>query len=78
MNAYNRQLRTVGAVLLTSSLRGLAPLIVPVPSAGKASFMALCYQICTIGQIRIGKLLGALSVENMTVVEEAMRRVHGL
>ena len=78
LTAYNRQLRTVGVVPLTSSPRALAPLIVPVPSAGKANSMALCHQIRTIDKTRIGKLLGALSAEDMAVVEDGVRKVHGL
>ena len=48
LSAYSRKLRTVCVVPLTSSPRALAPLIVPVPSAGKTNSMALCYQIRTI------------------------------
>ena len=76
--AYNRQLRTVGIVPLTSSPRALAPLIVPVPSAGKANSMALCHQIRTIDKTRMGKLLGTLSPEDMAVVEDGVRQVHCL
>ena len=78
LTAYNRQLRTVGVVPLTSSPRALAPLIVPVPSAGRANSMALCHQIRTIDKTRIGRLLGTLSPEDMAVVEDGVRRVHGL
>ena len=78
LTAYNRQLRTVGVVPLTSSPRALAPLIVPVPSAGKLNSMALCHQIRTIDKGRIGKLLGSLSVKDMAAVEDGVRRVHGL
>ena len=78
LTAYNRQLRTVGVVPLTSSPRALAPLIVPVPSAGKANSMALCHQIRTIDKTRMGKLLGTLSPEDMAIVEDGVRRVHGL
>ena len=78
LTAYNRQLRTVGVVPLTSSPRALAPLIVPVPSAGKANSMALCHQIRTIDKTRIGKLLGALDPVDLAVVEDGVRRVHGL
>ena len=78
LTVYNRQLRTVGVVPLTSSPRALAPLIVPVSFAGKASSMALCHQIRTIDKTRIGKLLGALTVEDMAVVEDGVRRAHGL
>lgn len=78
LSAYNRKLRTVCVVPLTSSPRALAPLIVPVPSAGKASSMALCHQIRTIDKARIGKLLGTLSLDDLAVVEDGVRRVHGL
>ena len=78
LSAYNRKLRTVCVVPLTSSPRALPPLIVPVPSAGKASSMALCHQIRTIDKARIGKLLGTLSLDDLAVVEDGVRRVHGL
>ncbi len=78
LSAYNRKLRTVCVVPLTSSPRALAPLIVPVPSAGNANSMALCHQIRTIDKTRIGKLLGTLSLDDLAVVEDGVRRVHGL
>jgi mRNA-degrading endonuclease toxin of MazEF toxin-antitoxin module len=78
LTAYNRQLRTVGVVPLTSSPRALAPLIVPVPSAGKTNSMALCHQIRTIDKARIGKLLGVLDPIDLAAVEDGVRRVHGL
>ena len=78
LSAYNRKLRTVCVVPLTSSPRALAPLIVPVPSAGKANSMALCHQIRTIDKTRIGKLLGTLSLDDLAVLENGVRRVHGL
>ena len=78
LSAYNRKLRTVSVVPLTSSPRALVPLIVTVPSAGKADSMALCHQICTIDKTRIGKLLGMLSPDDLGAVEEGVRRVHGL
>ena len=78
LTAYNRQLRTVGVVPLTSSPQALASLIVSVTSPGKANAMALCHQIRTIDKTRVGKLLGTLSLEDMAVVEDGVRRVHGL
>ena len=78
LSAYNRQLRSVGVVPLTSSPRALPPLIVPVPSAGKANSMALCHQLRTIDKTRIGKLLGALNAQDLATVEDGVRRVHGL
>ena len=78
LSAYNRKLRTVCVVPLTSSPRALAPLIVPVPSAGKANSMALCHQIRTIDKTRVGKLLGVLDLADLAIVEDGVRRVHGL
>lgn len=78
LTAYNKQLRTVGVVPLTSSPRSLPPLIVPVPSAGKANSMALCHQIRTIDKTRIGKDMGELSQEDLAAVEAGVRKVHGL
>lgn len=78
LTVYNRQLRTVGVVPLTSSPRALPPLIVPVPSAGKENSMALCHQIRTIDKARVGKLLGTLNSQDMAAVEDGVRRVHGL
>ena len=78
LTAYNKQLRTVGVVPLTSSPRALVPLIVPVPSAGKASSMALCHQIRTIDKSRVGKHMGTLSPEDLAAIEAGVRKVHGL
>lgn len=78
LTAYNRQLRTVVIVPLTSSPRPLPPLIVPVPSAGKANSMALSHQIRTVDKARLTKRLGALSVEDLAAVENGVRTVHGL
>lgn len=78
LTAYNKQLRTVSVVPLTSSPRALPPFIVPVPSAGKAESMALCHQIRTVDKLRIGKLMGSLSAADLTTVEDGLRRVHGL
>ena len=78
LSAYNRQLRTICVVPLTSSPRALAPLIVPVPSSGKVQSMALCHQIRTIDKTRIGKLLGTLSMNDLAIVEDSVRRVRGL
>ncbi len=78
LTAYNKQLRTVGVVPLTSSPRSLPPLIVPVPSAGNANSMALCHQIRTIDKTRIGKQMGVLSQEDLEAVEAGVRKVHRL
>ncbi len=78
LTAYNKQLRTVGVVPLTSSPRALPPLIVPVPSAGKASSMALCHQLRAIDKTRIGKHMGELSQEDLVAVEAGVRKVYGL
>ncbi len=40
--------------------------------------MTLCHQIRTIDKTRIGKLLDALSVDDMAVVADGVHRAHGL
>jgi mRNA interferase MazF len=78
ITAFARKLRNVSVVPLTSSPRALPPLIVSVPSAGKAESMALCHQIRTIDKARIGKFVGALSPQDLAAVEDGIRAVHGL
>ncbi|MDO9147204.1 MAG: type II toxin-antitoxin system PemK/MazF family toxin [Hydrogenophaga sp.] len=78
ITAFANKLRNVSVVPLTSSPRALPPLIVSVPSAGKAESMALCHQIRTIDKSRIGKCLGTMSPQDMATVEEGIRAVHGL
>ena len=78
LTAYNRKLRTVGVVPLTSSPRALPPMIVPVPSAGKTESMALCNQIRTINKSRIIKHLGAVSPEDLSAIESGVRKAHSL
>ena len=78
LSAYNRKLRTIGVVPLTSSPRALPPLIVTVPSAGNVNSMALCHQIRTIDKSRLGQLLGAMSIDDLAAVEDGVRKVHGL
>ena len=78
LTTYNRKLRTVGVVPLTSSPRALPPLIVPVPSAGKTECIALCNQIRTMDKSRIIKHLGAVSLEDRSAIESGVCKVHGL
>ena len=78
LTAYNKQLRTVSVVPLTSSPRALPPFIVSVPSAGKAGAMALCHQIRTIDKSRIVKQIGTLGSDDLAAIEDGLRRVHGL
>ena len=78
LTAYNRKLRTVGVVPLTSSPRALPPLIVPVPSAGKTEPMAFCNQIRTIDKSRIITHLGAVSLEDLSAIESGVCKAHSL
>ena len=78
LTAYNRKLRTVGVLPLTSSPRALPPLIVPVPSTGKTESMTLCNQIRTIDKSRIIKHLGAVSLEDLSAIESGVRKAHSL
>ena len=40
--------------------------------------MALCHQIRTIDKSRIGKHLGAVSLEDLAAIESGVRNVHSL
>jgi mRNA interferase MazF len=74
-----RLLPMVWLSMLPQALRHeLPPLIVPVPSAGKAESMALCHQIRTIDKVRVGKLIGAVSPADLQAIEQGVRAVHGL
>ena len=78
LTAYNRKLRAVGVVPLTSSPRAFPPLIVPVQSAGKTESMALCNRIRTIDKSRISQRLGAVSLADLAAIESGVCKVHGL
>jgi mRNA interferase MazF len=78
ITAFNKT-RTIGVVPLSSSPRPLPPLIVPVPSAGKASSVALCGQLRAIDKRRLmGAPMGRLSKPDLEAVERAVRRYFGL
>ena len=79
VGAYNKKLPTVGVVPLSSSPRELPPLLVSVPSAGKASSMAVCNQIRVIDKHRIvSGLMGRLSAGDLQRVESGLRQYLGL
>jgi len=73
----NARLRQVGVIPLSNSARALPPMVVAVPSAGPSS-VALCHQLRTIDKTRIGKLVGELSAQDLTAIEQAVRQVYGL
>jgi mRNA interferase MazF len=75
---FNKQFRTVGVVPLSSSARVLPPVVVAVPSAGKADSVALCYQIRTIDKSRLGQLIGTLAPSDMSAIEDGVKQVFGL
>ena len=78
LTAFNKA-RTIGVVPLSSSPRPLPPLIVPTPSAGKASLVALCGQLRAIDKRRpVGAPMGKLSQSDLEAVERAVRRYFGL
>lgn len=78
VSAFNHKLRTLGVVPLSSSPRALAPLVVPVPSAGSEKSMALCHQLRTIDKGRVGKKVGNLALQDLQAVEKGVRQVYGL
>jgi mRNA interferase MazF len=78
ITAFNKA-RTIGVVPLSSSPRSLPPLIVPIPSAGKASSVALCGQLRAIDKRRlVGAAMGKLSQPDLETVERAVRHYFGL
>jgi mRNA interferase MazF len=78
ITAFNKA-RTIGVVPLSSSPRPLPPLIVPIPSAGKASSVALCGQFRAIDKRRlVGAPMGRLSKPDLEAVERAVWRYFGL
>jgi mRNA interferase MazF len=78
ITAFNNA-RTIGVVPLSSSPRPLPPLIVPIPSAGKGSSVALCGQVRAIDKRRlVGAPSGRLSQPDLEAVERAVRRYFGL
>jgi len=77
VNPFNKKLRTVGIVPLSSSARAIPPIAVPVPSAG-ADSIALCHQLLTADKSRIGKYMGELSSADMAAIENGVRQLYGL
>ena len=76
--AYNKKLPTICVVPLSSSPRELPPLIVSVPSAGKASSMAICNQIRAIDKRRVaGNLMGRLGPSDLQKVESGVKQYLG-
>jgi mRNA interferase MazF len=75
---FNKKFRTVGVVPLSSSARPFPPVVVSTPSAGLQDSVALCYQLRTVDKSRLGKLLGAVSAQDMTAIEDGVRQVYGL
>lgn len=74
---FNKKLRQVGVVPLSTSAKALPPVVVSVPSAGAVS-VALCHQLRTIDKVRMSKHVGELSPADLTSVENAVRQVYGL
>jgi mRNA interferase MazF len=77
IDPFNRKLRTVGIVPLSSSARSIPPIAVSVPSAG-ANSVALCHQLLTADKSRIGKYMGELSATDMASIEYGIRQLYGL
>ncbi|MBI1869075.1 MAG: type II toxin-antitoxin system PemK/MazF family toxin [Methylocystis sp.] len=78
ISAFNKKLRTVVVVPLSSSPRPLPPLVVSAPSAGMATSTALCGQVRTIDKRRLKNAMGRLSPADLEAVEKGVRQVLGL
>jgi mRNA interferase MazF len=77
INPFNKKLKTVAIVPLSSSARAIPPVAVPVPSAG-ANSIALCHQLLTADKSRIGKYMGELSNADILAIENGIRQLYGL
>lgn len=73
-NILNRQRRAVVVVPLSSSPTAAPPLLVPI-SCGDRPAVAVVDQIRAVAKERLESLLGSLSVPDLELLENALRRV---
>lgn len=73
-NIANDRRRTVVVIPLSSSPRASPPLLVPVECAGRR-VVAVMDQIRAVAKERFQDRLAVLSSEDLTTVEDALRRV---
>ena len=74
VNAYRK---TVVVVPLTTQQRDAPPILISLSSAG-ANAKAVCDQIVAVDKRRVLTRAGALSPEDMQLLEASVRRVLGL
>jgi mRNA-degrading endonuclease toxin of MazEF toxin-antitoxin module len=77
INSIARKFRNVSVAPLTSSPRGLPPLLTPIPSADKTLSMALSHQLRTIKKARIEKI-GSVGPQDMSGVQDGIGAGHRL
>jgi mRNA interferase MazF len=73
-NVLNERRRTVVVVPLSSSPRASPPLLVPVVCAGQPS-IAVLDQIRAVAKERLDRVIGMISPEEMTAVEDGLRQI---
>jgi mRNA interferase MazF len=73
-DALNRARRTVVIVPLSTGPAPRPPIVVATPSAGPNS-VAVCDQVRALDQRRLTRTSGRLSIADLRVIEEGVRRV---
>jgi mRNA interferase MazF len=73
-DGLNRARRTVVIVPLSTGPEPHPPIVVATPSAGEGS-VAVCDQLRAVDKVRLTRMAGALSREDLRVVEDAVRAV---
>src|SRR6266849_2487506 len=73
-DALNRARRTVVVVPLSTGPDPRPPIVVAAPSAGPNA-VAVCDQLRTVDKRRLARMSGRLSLTDLRVIEEGVRRI---
>jgi mRNA interferase MazF len=73
-NVINERRRTVVVILLSSSPQPGPPLLVPVVCAGRTA-VAVVDQIWAVSKERLDRMIGPVSNEEMSAIENGLRQI---
>ena len=73
-NALNRARRTVVVIPLSSSPNPIAPVVIPIPSAGLTS-IAVVDQIRAVDKTRLTEKIGVLKESELRALEKSLAQV---
>lgn len=73
-DGLNRARRTVVIVPLSTGPEPHPPIVVATPSAGEGS-VAVCDQVRAVDKVRLMRMAGALSRDDLRAIEDGMRAV---